>query len=135
MANDSALGNAKLVAFIPTTDPAKARAFYQGVLGLRLASDEAPFALVFDAGGTMLRVTTVQEHRPDPFTVLGWDVSGIEALVERLAAAGVEFLRFPGMNDSDPHAIWKAPGGARVAWFKDPDGNVLSVTEFPRRTA
>lgn len=133
MPNDPALGSAKLVAFIPTTDPAKARAFYEGVLGLRLASDEGPFALVFDANGTMLRVTTVQEHRPDPFTVLGWDVIGIEALVERLVASGVEFLRFPGMNDSDPRAIWKAPSGAHVAWFKDPDGNVLSVTEFLRR--
>jgi len=131
MADNSGLGRAKLVAFIPATDPVQARAFYEGVLGLHLNSDEAPFALVFDANGTMLRVTTVQEHHPAPFTVLGWDVSGIEALVERLAASGVEFLRFPGMNDTDPRGIWKAPSGARVAWFKDPEGNVLSLTEFP----
>ncbi|HLY42423.1 MAG TPA: VOC family protein [Terracidiphilus sp.] len=126
----SRLGQSKLVAFAATTDPAKARSFYEGVLGLRLASDEAPFALVFDANGTMLRVTTVKEHHPDPFTVLGWQVNSIDSTVGELAAAGVEFQRYPGVNDKDPNAIWKSPGGARIAWFKDPDGNVLSVTEF-----
>jgi len=125
------LGESKLMAFAATTDPAKARAFYEGVLGLRLASDEAPFALVFDASGTMLRVTTVKEHHPDPFTVLGWQVDSIESTVHELAAAGVEFQRYAGVNEKDPHAIWNSPSGARIAWFKDPDGNVLSVTEFP----
>lgn len=127
---DSILGASKLVAFAATTDPGKARAFYEGVLGLRLAADEAPFALVFDAHGTMLRVTTVGEHHAAPFTVLGWDVESIEDTVERLTAAGVVFLRYAGMNDGDPLGIWTAPSGARVAWFHDPDGNVLSVTEF-----
>ena len=131
MADQGILGNGRLVAFAATTDFAKARAFYEGVLGLRLAQDEAPFALVFDANGTMLRVTNVGKHNPAPFTVLGWDVASIEATVEQLAAAGVAMLRFPGMNDKDPRGIWNAPGGARVAWFNDPDGNVLSVTEFP----
>jgi catechol 2,3-dioxygenase-like lactoylglutathione lyase family enzyme len=130
MAGDSILGGSKLIAFAPTTDPVKARAFYEGALGLRLVSDEAPFALVFDANGTMLRVTTVHEHHPDPFTVLGWHVEDIEAAVEKLTAAGVVFLRYPGMNDADPHAVWNAPSGARVAWFKDPDGNVLGLTQF-----
>ena len=130
MGRDSILGSSKLVAFVPTTDPARARAFYEDVLGLRLVEDAKPFALVFDANGTMLRVTTVRELQPDPFTVLGWDVASIEATVTQLAAAGIEFLRFPGMNDSDPLGIWTAPSGARVAWFKDPDGNVLSVTQF-----
>lgn len=130
MAADSILGNQKLVAFAPTTDPEKARAFYEGVLGLRLVADEKPFALVFDANGTMLRVTTVHELKPDPFTVLGWRVGNIEETVDRLAAAGVEFNRYDGMNDADPRGIWNSPSGARVAWFKDPDGNVLSVTEF-----
>jgi hypothetical protein len=78
----------------------------------------------------MLRVTTVQELKPQPFTVLGWRVENIQERVEHLGAAGVDFLRFSGMNDDDPHGIWKAPGGARIAWFKDPDGNVLSLTEF-----
>ena len=124
------LNHCKLMAFAATTDPAKARAFYSGVLGLRLVADEAPFALVFDAGGTMLRVTTVKEHNPDPFTVLGWQVDSIESTVSELVAAGVEFQRYQGMNDKAPNGIWNSPNGARVAWFKDPDGNVLSVTEF-----
>jgi predicted enzyme related to lactoylglutathione lyase len=78
----------------------------------------------------MLRVTPVGEHHPAPFTVLGWEVDSIQSTVERLTAAGVAFLRFPGMNDSDPLGIWNAPSGARIAWFNDPDGNVLSLTEF-----
>lgn len=133
MASHSTLSESKLVAFIPTTDPAKARAFYEGILRLRLVSDEKPFALVFDANGTMLRVSTVNEHHPDPFTVLGWQVESIESVVSGLASVGIEFLRFPGMNDKDPQGIWTAPSGARVAWFKDPDGNVLSATEFPTK--
>ena len=128
---DSILGGSEAIAFAPTTDPAKARAFYEGVLGLRLVSDEQPFALVFDANGTMLRVTVVPELTPQPFTILGWRVANIEATVDRLASAGAEFQRYKGVNDSDPRAIWNSPSGARVAWFKDPDGNVLSVTEFP----
>jgi catechol 2,3-dioxygenase-like lactoylglutathione lyase family enzyme len=130
MASESILGGSELVAFAPTTNPAKARAFYEGVLGLRLVADEKPFALVFDANGTMLRVTTVHELKPDPFTVLGWRVENIEETVDRLAAAGVEFNRYKGMNDADPRGIWNSPSGARVAWFKDPDENVLGVTEF-----
>jgi len=130
MAKESILGSGKLVAFAPTTDPVKARAFYEDVLGLRLLADEAPFALVFDANGTMLRVTTVHEFSPHPFTVLGCYVESIESTVEKLTAAGVVFLRFPGMNDKDPLGIWTTPSGARVAWFHDPDKNVLSLTQF-----
>jgi catechol 2,3-dioxygenase-like lactoylglutathione lyase family enzyme len=130
MANESILGTSKLVAFVATTDSNKARAFYEGVLGLWLVEDQQPFALVFDANGTMLRVTAVQKHNPAPFTVLGWGVESIKDTVERLTAAGVEFQRYPGINDDDPNGIWIAPGGAQVAWFKDPDGNVLSVTQF-----
>jgi catechol 2,3-dioxygenase-like lactoylglutathione lyase family enzyme len=130
MTKKSILGTSKLVAFVATTDPNKARAFYEGVLGLRLIQDEKPFALVFDANGIMLRITAVREHNPAPFTVLGWGVESIENTVERLIEVGVEFQRYPGINDGDPKGIWTAPGGARVAWFKDPDGNVLSVTQF-----
>jgi catechol 2,3-dioxygenase-like lactoylglutathione lyase family enzyme len=130
MTQKSILGTSKLVAFVATTDSNKARAFYEGVLGLRLVEDEKPFALVFDANGTMLRVTVVREHKPAQFTVLGWGVESIENTVDRLTAAGAEFQRYSGINDSDPKGIWTAPGGARVAWFKDPDGNVLSVTQF-----
>ncbi|MGA2537855.1 MAG: VOC family protein [Terracidiphilus sp.] len=130
MTQESILGTSKLMAFAPVTDPARARAFYEGVLGLRLVEDEAPFALVFDANGTMLRVTPVGEHRPQPFTVLGWEVESIESTVQRLMEAGVVFERFPGMNDGHPLAIWTSPSGAQIAWFKDPDGNLLSVTQF-----
>jgi catechol 2,3-dioxygenase-like lactoylglutathione lyase family enzyme len=126
------LSGSTLVAFAATTDPIKARAFYEEVLGLRLIADEAPFALVFDAHGTMLRVTSVHEHNPAPFTVLGWSVANIEETVVGLTAAGVEFIRYEGMNDADPHGIWTAPSGARIAWFHDPDQNVLSVTQFPQ---
>lgn len=130
MAKDSILGGSKVVAFVPTTNPVKARAFYESILGLQLVADEPPFALVFDANGTMLRVTTVGEHHPAPFTVLGWEVDSIESTVERLTEAGVEFQRYPGLNDSGPLPIWNAPGGARIAWFHDPDKNVLSLTQF-----
>jgi len=129
MAKDSILGGSEVVAFAPTTDATKARAFYESVLGLRLVSDEPPFALVFDANGTMLRVTTVPEHHPQPFTVLGWRVDSIEDIVKRLTAAGVQFLRYPGLNDSSPLPIWTSPSGARIAWFHDSDNNVLSLTQ------
>ena len=131
MKNESVLGNSKLVAFIPTRDMARARSFYETVLGLRLVSDEAPFALVFDANGTMLRVTAVGDYTPDPFTVLGWQVDSIESTVDRLVSAGVTMLRYKGMNENEPRGIWISPAGARIAWFTDSDRNVLSVTEFP----
>ena len=127
MPGDSILGGSEVIAFAPTTDPAKARVFYEGVLGLRLVGDEQPFALVFDANGIMLRVTTVHELTPQPFTVLGWSVADIETTADRLVAAGVKFERYPGLNDSDPRGIWNSPGGARIAWFKDPDGNTLAL--------
>ena len=130
MTQKSILGAAKLVAFVPVSDAEKARAFYEGVLGLRLIEHEKPFAMVFDANGVMLRVTPVGEHKPAPFTVLGWDVESIEATVDELAAMGVGFMRVPGFIDTDPRAIWTAPGGARIAWFYDPDRNVLSLTQF-----
>ena len=133
MTTPTALAGSKVIAFVPTTQPQRAREFYEGVMGLQLVSDETPFALVFDAGGTMLRVTKVENLAPAPFTVLGWDVEEIEGTVDRLTERGVEFVRFPGLNDSDPRGIWNAPGGARIAWFHDPDLNVLSLTQFPGR--
>jgi catechol 2,3-dioxygenase-like lactoylglutathione lyase family enzyme len=130
MTETSILGGSALVAFAPTLDPVKARAFYEGVLGLRLVADEKPFALVFDAHGIMLRVASVRELKPQAFTILGWNIDNIESTVDQLTQAGVEFVRFKGMNDADPRGIWNSPSGARVAWFKDPDGNVLSLTQF-----
>jgi catechol 2,3-dioxygenase-like lactoylglutathione lyase family enzyme len=126
---DSPLASAPVMAFVATTDPARTRSFYEGVLGLRLTSDELPFALVFDAHGTMLRVTAVRELAPAQYTVLGWRVADIAAAAGQLAASGVAFERYPGMNQ-DEQGIWKSPSGARVAWFKDPDGNTLSLTQF-----
>lgn len=122
------LSKEKIVAFIPTSDPAKARSFYQGVLGLRLLSEDS-FALVFEANDTMLRVTTVQNLQPQQFTILGWNVADVDASVSRLSACGITFENY-GMPGQDGRGIWKSPSGARIAWFKDPDGNVLSITQF-----
>ena len=121
------LGASELVAFVATTDLARARAFYGSVLGLPLV-EESPFACVFDCHGTQLRVTPVGEIRAAPYTVLGWAVDDIGAAVRALADAGVEVRRFAGMEQDDL-GVWAAPSGARVAWFSDPDGNVLSVTQ------
>lgn len=125
------LAHSALVAFLPARDPAAVRPFYESALGLRLLADELPFALVFSAHGTMLRITTVPAHTPVPYTILGWQVESIEEVVAALSASGVQFLRYPGMNDTHPLGIWNAPSGARVAWFQDPEKNVLSLTEFP----
>ncbi|HEV2493341.1 MAG TPA: VOC family protein [Terriglobia bacterium] len=122
------LGGTKLVAFISTRDLALAKPFYREVLGLRLLSEDS-FALVFDAYGIMLRVTKVSELTPQRFTVLGWGVPDIAPAVADLEARGAQFERYAGM-DQDEHAIWTAPSGAKVAWFKDPDGNVLSVSQL-----
>jgi catechol 2,3-dioxygenase-like lactoylglutathione lyase family enzyme len=121
------LGSKNIVAFIPTLDPKKAKQFYQQVLGLRLVSEDQ-FAVVFDANGIMLRVTPAPEFKPDPFTVLGWQVTNIEEIVPGLQKKGVIFERY-GFLKQDDLGIWSAPGGAKVAWFKDPDGNLLSVSQ------
>ncbi len=122
------LGSHKLVAFVATRDPVRAKAFYGDTLGLRLLREDQ-FAVVFDAHGTMLRVSIVQELAPAKYTVLGWEVPDIVATVKELQNAGVKLEQF-GFKDQDDLGIWAAPGGARVAWFKDPDGNTLSVTQF-----
>jgi catechol 2,3-dioxygenase-like lactoylglutathione lyase family enzyme len=123
------LGSSDLVAFVATTDLDRARAFYSEVVGLSLV-EESPFACVFDAHGTALRVTPVDEIRAAPYTVLGWVVDDIEATVRSLAGADVGFQRFTDM-DQDDLGVWTSPSGARVAWFADPDGNVLSLTQLP----
>jgi catechol 2,3-dioxygenase-like lactoylglutathione lyase family enzyme len=117
------------VAFVSTTDPARARTFYEGTLGLPLVADEA-FALVFDLAGTPLRVTRVDRLDPQPFTVLGWRVSDVTAVVRELGDRGVAFERYPGL-EQDPDGIWASPSGTRIAWFRDPDGNTLSVSQSP----
>jgi catechol 2,3-dioxygenase-like lactoylglutathione lyase family enzyme len=125
------LANADLVAFVPTRDPKRSRQFYEQMLGLEFVSED-PFALVFDAHGVSLRianVSSVPDFKPAPFTILGWRVSSAEGTVRALHEKGIDFERFPGMNQTDL-GIWRSPSGAQVAWFKDPDGNILSITEY-----
>jgi catechol 2,3-dioxygenase-like lactoylglutathione lyase family enzyme len=119
---------AKLMGIIPTRDADRARVFYETTLGLHFVSDDT-FALVFDSNGTMIRVTRVPEYTPFPFTLVGWQVPDIEASVADLASKGVEFKLY-GFPGQAPNGIWTAPGGAaKVAWFPDPDGNLLSLSQ------
>jgi catechol 2,3-dioxygenase-like lactoylglutathione lyase family enzyme len=120
------LGSTNIVAFVPTKDAEKARAFYVDVLGLRFIKDDG-FAMVFDANGIMVRVARAQ-FTPAQFTVLGWQVKNIEKVAAELQDKGVHFERF-GFFEQDALGIWTAPTGDKVAWFKDPDGNVLSVSQ------
>ena len=122
------LGANDIIGFVATADAARSRLFYEQVLGLRFVED-TPFAQVFDANGIMIRVTPVPGHKPLPHTVLGWRVPDIEAAARSLTEKGVAFERFPGMTQ-DALGIWTSPDGNRVAWFKDPDGTLLSLTQF-----
>jgi catechol 2,3-dioxygenase-like lactoylglutathione lyase family enzyme len=117
-----------LIAFAATTDLDRAAEFYGKTLGLTLV-ERNDFACVFDVQGTMLRITAVSEVASGGYTVLGWRVADIAAAVRALAAAGVAFTRYEGM-DQDDDGVWTTPGGDKVAWFTDPDGNVLSLTQF-----
>ena len=117
-----------IIAFVATCDPARAKKFYGETLGLPLVSEEIPFALVFDAHGTMLRVTIVKNVRTADYTVLGWQVPNITVAAKGLQKAGVQFERYQGMQQ-DELGIWTSPGGGKIAWFKDPDGNTLSISE------
>jgi catechol 2,3-dioxygenase-like lactoylglutathione lyase family enzyme len=121
------LDEKRLVAFVATTDGKRAQQFYGATLGLKIVRDD-PYVLVVEANGAPLRILKVGSLQPQGFTVLGWEVANIEATVDGLSARGVTFERYEGM-DQDERAIWRAPSGARVAWFKDPDGNVLSLTQ------
>jgi catechol 2,3-dioxygenase-like lactoylglutathione lyase family enzyme len=122
------LGKSKLAAFIATSKPEEAKAFFEDKLGLTLISDEE-YALVFDANGTTLRVQKAGEFTPQQFTALGWHVDDIEATVSELRVKGIVFEQYPWMAE-DSDGIMTFPGGARVAWFKDPDGNVLSIDQY-----
>lgn len=118
----------KLVGFAITTDAAKARAFYGDVLGFRFVSDD-DYAVVFDAHGTTIRLQKAREHTAARSTVLGWEVADIHAEIRELAARGATFEQFglPFMPQ-DTHGVWTTPDGSQVAWFKDPDGNTLSLS-------
>ena len=116
------------MAFVATANPKRARAFYQKTLGLTLLED-TPFALVFDANGIMLRVQKVQSLKPATHTVLGWRVPDIRKAIGALVRKKIRFERYPGLPQ-DQMGVWSSPSGAKVAWFEDPDGNILSLTEF-----
>ena len=122
------LTSAPAIAFLPSTDLDRSRRFFADVLGLPVVELTA-FALVLRAGPTMVRVTKVDDLRVQPFTVFGWQVSDIDGAVADLTGRGVTFLRYDGLAQ-DGHGVWATPGGDRVAWFTDPDGNTLSLTEF-----
>ena len=121
------LSDKKLKAFIPTINSEKAKKFYMDILGLTLLSEDN-YALEFNANGTLLRITTVEKLNPHPFTVLGWNVDNIVFLIESLVSKGVVFERY-NFFEQDKLGIWTSPSGAKVAWFKDTDGNLLSLTE------
>ena len=125
------LDSAAIIAFVPTTKPDQARRFYENTLGLEFVSKDA-YALVFNANGVSVRVTNVSSEKdftPASFTILGWAVDTIDDSARELSDRGVVFERYRAL-EQDPLGIWEAPSGERVAWFKDPEGNILSITEY-----
>jgi catechol 2,3-dioxygenase-like lactoylglutathione lyase family enzyme len=123
------LDGSSLMAFLATTDSARTRVFYEGVLGVRLVADD-PFALIYDGRGAELRIQKVERFEPQPHTALGWQVRAIDQTVREIVSRGGRFERYPSLAQ-DEAGIWKSPSGARIAWLKDPDGNLLSFTEKP----
>jgi catechol 2,3-dioxygenase-like lactoylglutathione lyase family enzyme len=133
MTESARLGKHNIIAFVTIVDVERAKRFYRDTLGLTLVSEEPPFALVFDAKGIMVRLVMGRELPKVPGTVLGWQVPEIGSAVRELQSAGVRFERFDGLPQ-DESGIWTSPTGARVAWFRDPDGNILSLSEHPEAT-
>jgi catechol 2,3-dioxygenase-like lactoylglutathione lyase family enzyme len=121
------LDSGRLIGFVPTKDSKKAREFYEHKLGFQFVSDDS-FALVMNAGGSTIRIAKAADFTPAPYTVLGWEVQDIESVVAWLQDRGVEFEKYPFVQDQE-RGIWKTPKGDKVAWFEDPDGNVLSVSQ------
>jgi catechol 2,3-dioxygenase-like lactoylglutathione lyase family enzyme len=121
------LASMKMVGFLLTKDYEKARAFYESTLGFEFVSLDQ-FALVMQAGKSMIRIVKVPTFTALPSTVLGWQVDDVEKIVDWLVKRGVVFDKYPFVQDKE-RGIWTAPGGSKIAWFKDPDGNVLSVSE------
>ncbi|SRR6266849_6611248 len=121
------LSTSKIVAFAATADSNKARALYEGILGLEFISEDE-FAVVYKAQGVELRIQKVRALNPQPHTQLGWSVSSIDEVVRALSGRGVAFQRYSYLTQ-DSHGVWMAPSGAKIAWFKDPDGNLISLTE------
>jgi catechol 2,3-dioxygenase-like lactoylglutathione lyase family enzyme len=130
MTQSAGLGKFKIVAFVTIVDVERAKNFYRDTLGLTLVVEEPPFALVFNANGIMVRLGMSKELPKVPGTVLGWQVPEITSAARELERAGVQLERFDGLMQ-DEMGIWNSPTGARVAWFRDPDGNILSISEHP----
>jgi catechol 2,3-dioxygenase-like lactoylglutathione lyase family enzyme len=128
MEREFRLSDHSLIGFVATANGERAKEFYGTKLGLPLIEEQMPFALVYDAHGTMLRVIIVNEVHAAGYTVLGWRVPDITSAAKSLAAAGVKFERYEGMEQDDL-GIWTSPSGSKVAWFKDPDGNALSISQ------
>jgi predicted enzyme related to lactoylglutathione lyase len=122
------LNNANIKAFVPTTKPAEAKVFYKDILGLKLLSEDG-YALEFEANGILVRVSIVPELKPHAFTILGWNVPDISSTIKSLNEKGVECKKYDFM-EQDSLGVWTSPNGSKVAWFNDPDGNVLSLTEI-----
>jgi len=127
------LDSAKMVGFVATTDYDKARAFYEGKLGFEFVSLDQ-FALVVSVGGHKIRIAKIPNFTPLQGTILGWEVENIEAVVTWLKARGVLTEKYPFVQDREL-GIWTTPKGDKVAWFKDPDGNILSVSQHQAQTA
>lgn len=121
------LASSKMIGFVPTKNSSKARTFYEGKLGFQFVSDDQ-FALVMKAGENMVRIAKTKDFTPAAYTVLGWEVKKIEKVVSWLKGRGVVFEKYPFIQNQES-GIWETPNGDKVAWFKDPDGNVLSVSE------
>ncbi|MHA1559447.1 MAG: VOC family protein [Alphaproteobacteria bacterium] len=118
----------RLIAFVATAKPAESRAFYSETIGL-VFIEETEFSIVFASGETMLRIQKVSEVTIPPDTALGWEVDDIAGRVQDLTSKGAMFERLEGFPQ-DHDGIWSAPDGTKVAWFRDPDGNLLSLTQF-----
>jgi catechol 2,3-dioxygenase-like lactoylglutathione lyase family enzyme len=121
------LAAGKLIGFVPTRDSKRSREFYERKLGFQFVSDDQ-FALVMQAGDSMIRIAKAANFTPAQYTVMGWEVTEIEAMVKWLSGRGVAFEKYPFVQDREL-GIWTTPNGDKVAWFKDPDGNVLSLSQ------
>jgi len=119
-----------ITAFLPTAQPERSKQFYLHTLGLKLRSED-PYAFEFEGNGVVLRITIVDALRPQPFTVLGFRIEKIESQVKTLVEKGVEFEKYGGLEQDDL-GIWTSPSKAKIAWFKDPDGNLVSLTEYAK---
>lgn len=116
-----------LFTFVPVTDGDRAKAFYEGVLKLTVL-EETPFAVVLKVPGGTLRLAKTPEFNPQPFSLVGWVVPDLAADMAQLRESGVTFEQFPGLPQ-DEAGVWTVPDGTQICWFRDPDGNLLSLTQ------